>query len=374
MLNALVVGAGPAGLATSRELTRRGIAHAVVERGETVGHTWANLYDGLVLHTGRHLSALPGMPFPPGTPLFPTRCDFIAYLHRYAARFEVPLTPATEVTSAFREGDGWTLRTTAGTTIRTRAVVMATGILSNPHVPVIPGRDRYSGRVMHSVEYRRPDPFAGSRVLVVGAGNSAGELAAELAGSGADVTLAVRSGARVVPRELFGIPIQYFAVALAPFPQPVQRLVQRLTSRVSELARGRSPLPRPRERRCSDVPLIGWSLLDGIRRGAIALKPGLARFTGSGAAFTDGTAGRFDIVVLATGYRAALGPVRDCIAIDACGFASRRRRVISTDQPDLYFVGHTYDTRGALLNIGRDARRAAAEIARRARAGRGAPL
>ena len=81
-----MIGAGPAGLASSRELTRAGIRHLVLERGETIGHTWVHLYDGLVLHTGKHLSALPGMPFPSSTPLFPSRENFGASTVRTESR------------------------------------------------------------------------------------------------------------------------------------------------------------------------------------------------------------------------------------------------------------------------------------------------
>ena len=94
----IVVGAGPAGLATSRELTRAGVDHCVLERGDQLGHTWANLYDSLVLHTGRHLSALPGLAFPSGTPLFPARRDFLDYLHRYASTFSLPIETSSDVT------------------------------------------------------------------------------------------------------------------------------------------------------------------------------------------------------------------------------------------------------------------------------------
>jgi putative flavoprotein involved in K+ transport len=103
---AVVVGAGPAGLATSYELTRAGIDHVVLERGDAIGHTWANLYDGLVLHTGKHLSALPGMPFPRSTPLFPTRSDFLGYLNRYARTFRLPIETGADVTSADRDHAG----------------------------------------------------------------------------------------------------------------------------------------------------------------------------------------------------------------------------------------------------------------------------
>ena len=363
-LDAIVVGAGPAGLATSRELSRAGVDHRVLERGPSVGHTWAHLYDSLVLHTGKHLSALPGMPFPRATPLFPTRRDFLGYLDRYADAFRVPLLPNARVTSARREHSGWVVRTEDGVERRASAVVFATGIVANPRIPSIPGVDRFTGPIIHSVEYRRPDPFRDQHVLVVGAGNSAGEIAAELAAAGVRVTLAVRSGARVVPRELFGVPIQYLAVALSPLPRAAQQAIQCVTARLGEVVRGPSPLPPPPPARCSDVPLIGFYLADALRAGAIGLKRGIAAFADTGVRFEDGSVEPFDSAILATGYTAAVQPLGDSIRLDQCGFALRRDRVASADLAGLYFVGHNYDTRGGLRNIAQDARIAANLISR----------
>ncbi|MEO8075037.1 MAG: NAD(P)/FAD-dependent oxidoreductase [Acidobacteriota bacterium] len=363
--DALIIGAGPSGLATSRELSRAGVAHRVLERGSWVGHTWANLYDGLVLHTGKHFSALPGMAFSRSTPLFPPRRDFVAYLHRYAEHFRIPVDAGTEVAGLERVGDGWLVRTSQGAELRARSVVVATGIVSSPRVAEIAQRDRFRGRVFHSADYRRPDAFAGQRVLVVGAGNSSGEIAAELSAAGAQVTVAIRSGARVVPLRLFGIPIQYLAVAMSVLPRPLQRGIQAATGRMSEVARGGRVLPAPSDSPCSNVPLIGFHLADAVRAGTIRLRGGVAAFTASGVQFSDGSAEPFDQVILATGYTAALGPLGDLIRRDPCGFAARHHRVVSADQPDLYFVGHNYDTRGALMNIARDARLAARLIAGR---------
>lgn len=362
-----VIGAGPAGLATSRELRRAGVPHVVFERGAAVGHTWANLYDGLVLHTGKHLSSLPGLPFPSSTPLFPTRQDFLDYLRRYAERFQLPIRTGADVVRMTRNGTGWSVRTAAGENVRARAVVMATGIVSNPYIPDIPHADRFGGPIVHSVEYRRPAGYQGQRVLVVGAGNSAGEISVELAQAGALVTVSVRSGARVVPLRLLGIPIQYIAAPLSRLPLRVQRRIAEMIARVSEVARGPAVLPRPVDNNCPDVPLIGFHLVDAVRAGAIRVKPGITEFTATGVRFVDGSEEAFARVILATGYKAALGPVGDLVRVDDCGFAERQRRVVSANQPDLYFVGHNYDVRGGLRNIALDARRAARMIAARSR-------
>ncbi len=361
-IDAIVIGAGPAGLASSHALVLEGIQHTVLERGPDIGHTWANLYDSLVLHTGRHLSALPGLTFPAGTPLFPSRLDFLDYLKRYAATFRLPVETGVDVTRITRANGHWVVHPDAGAPREARALIVATGIVANPYVPELPGLGDARCRVIHSVAYRRPEDAPGDRVLVAGTGNSAGEIAAELAARGTKVTLSVRTGATIVPRDIFGLPVHYLAVALSPLPPAVQRFAARRVSALSGLVRGKAPLPPAAITACPKIPLIGLHLSDAIRAGQVLIRPAVAGFAGDQVCFRDGSRDAFDVVILATGYRAALGPIRDLIRLDECGFASRRDQVTSADQPGVFFVGHTYRMSGAIFNIGRDARRAASAI------------
>ena len=361
--DAIVIGGGPAGLATSRELRRRGVDHLVLERGDRIGYTWSNLYESLVLHTGKHMSSLPGLPFARGTPLFPSRLDFLNYLDAYVRAFELPVETGAAVETIERRDRGWQVRTADGRVLRTRAVTVATGIVSNPAIPAIPGAEGYRGQLLHSAAYRRAQPFTGQRVLVVGAGNSAGEIAAELAASGARATVAVRSGANVVPRDLLGVPIQYFANLIAVLPRDAQRAIAGAMTRVSQRVRGPSVLPARVGDRCSDVPLIGFHLVDAVKAGTVRLAGAIAAFTAGGVHFSDGRTEDFDSVIMATGYRPALALLGSHARLDACGFALRRDRVTSATEPDLYFVGHNYDLRGALRNIALDGPLAARRIA-----------
>ena len=360
-LDALVVGAGPAGLATSRELSRRGVSHRVLEKGDVVGHVWANLYDSLTLHTGRHMSHLPGRRFQAGTPLFPPRAVFVEYLHEYARAFRVPVETNVEVTRLARDGGEWVAATTAGD-IRARTVVLTTGIVSNPRRPALPGIDAYRGALMHSSAYHRPAAFAGQRVLVIGVGNSGGEIASELARHGAHVTVAVRSGANVVPREIAGVPVQYLSFLLRKLPRAAQRRVAAWVQRMGERRRGPPVLPRPAHSALDAIPLIGFNLVDAIREGLVAVRPGIERVTEHGVRFTDGREEPFDTIIAATGFRAAVQPLGDLVQLDDRGFGSRTDRVVSTDQPNLFYVGHNYDSTGGLMNIARDAPLAAAQV------------
>ena len=361
-LPALVVGGGPAGLATSAELCRRGVEHRLLERGERVGASWAKLYDSLRLHTGKHLSHLPGMRFGDRVPLFPTRDMLLEYLERYVERFSLPVDTGREALAVTLAGETWRVETNRGA-LAARHLVVATGIMSTPVVPELPGRERYSGRVLHAIDYRRPAPYRGQRVLVVGSGNSAGEIAAELAAEGVAVTLAVRSGARVVPLTLFGLPIQYCAWPLAFLPRGVQRACLRGMSALGEWRRGPAMLPPGEETHCPDVPLIGLRLEEALRSGRIERRPALAGFGDQTVRFADGGEERFDAVILATGYRATLGFLGELGARDDCGFARRADRVASAVAQRLWFVGQNYDNRGGLYNIRLDARAVAKRIA-----------
>jgi cation diffusion facilitator CzcD-associated flavoprotein CzcO len=308
------------------------------------------------------------MSFDRRVPLFPSRRDFIAYLHRYAEAFELPIETGRTVTAIERRNDEWMVRTDRGD-ITARDVVVATGIITSPRLPVIPGRERFHGRVMHSVEYRRPAGFAGRRVLVVGVGNSGGEIASELANAGARLTIAVRSGANVVPREIAGIPIQYLAFAMRALPKRARTVIIGLVGKITELRRGKPVLPRPAYGPLDAIPLIGFHLEDSIRAGKVTVRGGVMALTETGARFMDGVEEPFDDVILATGFAAALAPLGDLVRTDAKGFALRADRVTSADQPHLYFVGHSYDSTGALYNIKRDSALAAERIAASARRG-----
>ncbi|MDP9195067.1 MAG: NAD(P)/FAD-dependent oxidoreductase [Acidobacteriota bacterium] len=359
-LQAVVIGAGPAGLATSHELQKRGVEHVVIERGN-VAESWSRLYDSLTLHTGKHMSHLPGMRYPRGTKLFLSRDTFLEYLHEYRRRFALPIASGTEVTSLERSGDGWRV-TANGETIAADAVVVASGIISNPRVPKIPGLEEFRGEVRHSITYRRPDEVRGKRVLVVGAGNSAGEIASELGREGIDTTVAVRSGANVVPLQILGIPIQYLAWVIRSLPKPAREVIVTAMRKVTELRNGPPVLPRPAVGPLDAIPLIGFRLVDAIRDGSVKLRGGVERMTPTGVQFADGSEEPFDVVLLATGFRAAIGFLGPLVRTDDRGFGMRRDRVVSVDQPNLYFVGHNYDATGGLTNIRRDAPLAAQAV------------
>ena len=311
-VHAAIVGAGPAGLAVSACLRQASVEHVLLEREPAVASTWRRHYDRLHLHTDRRRSCLPGAPFPPGTPRYPSREDVVAYLERYAAERAAPARLGEEVRAARRAWDGWDVETSRGRLLA-RHLVVATGLNGEAVEPTWPGLDAFPGEVLHSGRYRNGDAWRGRDVLVVGLGNSGGEIAIDLHEHGARPALSVRGPVCVIPRDVLGLPILALAVPLSRLPP---RLADALSRPLVRLALGdpaRAGLPRPRAgpmeqiARRGRVPLIDVGTVALLRAGAIRLFPALARFDGAEARFVGGRAARFDAVVLATGFRPRLG-------------------------------------------------------------------
>src|SRR2546426_7613810 len=287
------------------------------------------------------MSSLPGMPFPRSAPLFVPRREFLDYLRRYAERFELPIDTGRDAERIARTDGTWTTHTSRGV-LTAHIVVVATGIVANPKTPQFPGQERFAGRIAHSVAYRRPDGYAGRRVLVVGVGNSGAEIGSEIARAGGKVTVAVRSGANVVPLTLAGLPIQYVSYWVRKLPRRVQGGALALVRLPPELRRGKPVLPRPAHSPLDEIPVIGFHLVDAIAQGLIDVRVGVAELTADGARFTDGTSGRFDEIILATGFGAALGALGGLVQGGHKGFPPPRGRGVGPDHPRPFFVGHDH--------------------------------
>ncbi len=317
--DAIVIGAGPAGLAAAAALGERGLDAVILEKAETVGAVWRRHYDRLRLHTDRSHSALPGLPMPRTYGRYPSRLDVIDYLERYASRFALQPIFGTDVRSIRRDGTLW--RADAGDRIfAAPAVVVATGWADFPYSPSWPGLDTFGGEVLHSSAYRNPDRFHGQRVLVVGFGNSGGEIALDVAQADIEVAMSVRGPVSILPRELLGVPILAWAIAEQKLPT---RVADALNAPAIRLAVG--PIeklglkraakgPRRMIEEDGRVPLLDVGTLALIRRGRIAVRPDIESLSPETVAFADGRVEPFDAIVLATGFRPDLSALLPDVA------------------------------------------------------------
>jgi len=350
-----VIGSGPAGLAVAACLKTRGIGCEILERGSAVGARWRLHYDRLHLHTTAAHSALPHLAFPRGTPRYPSRDQVIAYLEQYAQHFALAPRFCQDVQRVQARNGVWEAMT-AACMYRSHHIVIATGYAAVPNVPNWPGLALFRGSILHSSEYRRAEPFRDQDVLVVGLGNSGGEIAIDLFEHGARVAIAVRGAVNIVPRDIFGVPVLSLAIALSPLPSA---LADALAAPLIHLALGNTdrlglkPLeigPVQQIRTRGQIPLVDIGTVDLLRRGHLQLLGGIRELTAGEVVFDDGRSRRFDALLLATGFRPRLERF-----LEPGDSAARA--------PGLHFCGFKVTPTGMFREIGIEAERIARRVA-----------
>lgn len=370
MKDVVVIGAGPAGLALGACLKAEGLDPLLLEREQTVGSAWRRHYKRLALHTDKARSSLPIYHLPKDAPRYVPREQVVDYLDRYADHFGLCPRFGAEVAKAVPVNRGWQVMLADGEPIETRALVFATGVSETPYFASWPGLESFPGPILHSRGYRVPEDLPGQRVLVVGFGNSGGELAIDLCEAGRDVEIAVRNPVNLLPKELFGRPIGNWEVLQRIFPY---RVADAITAPILRLKMGdyaryglrKSPKgPIAQVREDGRIPLIDLGTLMLIRRGRIKVRPGLARFDGQMVTFEDGTQARYDAILLATGYSVDLRPILGELpgVLDDTG-----RPLLSGEEltPGLWFCSYHTVPNGQLKEISRQAPKIAKAVAAR---------
>jgi cation diffusion facilitator CzcD-associated flavoprotein CzcO len=362
----IVIGAGPAGLASAAALRRRGVAALVLDKSDKVASSWRGRYDRLRLNSSRPFSKLPGARYPRGTGMFPSRDELIRYFEAYAQRNQVDVRHGAQVERIDREGDELVVRKTDGD-LRATQVIVATGYAHTPHLPAWPGRERFGGRLLHSSDYRNADELRDTDVLVAGSGCSGMEIAYDVATSGAKrVRLAVRTPPNLLLRDPAGPVLGLLFLKLPTrLSDAVLRKVQ--LSKFGDLSEYGLPLPDEgtfsRLKRLGVAPsIVDKEVVEAIKDGRIEIVAGIRSLDEAGVELDDDTRVEPDAVIAATGYRSGLEPL-----VGHLGVLNERGLPAVTDgrpvAPGLRFVG--YVPRPAQLGLlGGEARRAAGGIAR----------
>ena len=365
--NTIIIGAGAAGLATAACLKQAGIPNIVLEQSNKVGATWRKHYDRLHLHTDKRNSQLPFAPMPKDYPRYPSRDQVVAYLEDYANHFELDVLFDQHVTSAKRIDGQWQVQ--AGNTFYTAPnLVVACGYSRHPLRPEWPGMKTFPGRIIHSSEYKNGIEFKGQRVLVVGFGNSGGEIAIDLHEHGAISHVAVRSAVNVIPKEIAGIPFLNFAIPQNSLPAwladainaPIVRI---LIGDITKYGLRKLPYgPVAQTRKDNQIPLIDIGTMKLIREGHVKVYPGLESFSGNRIRFEGGKKAEFDAVVLATGYHPQ---VNDFLENASSAF-DEGGTPLSTGKespvPGLFFCGFYISPTGMLREIAIEAKQISAII------------
>ncbi len=366
--NTLIIGASAAGLAVAACLQEQRVPFILLEKSSQVGAAWRNHYDRLHLHTDRAHSQLPHLPMPKSFAKYPARTDVVTYLEEYARRFGLEPRFGQEVTAVRPQNGGWQAETADGR-YQAQNVVVATGYTRVPHLPSWPGQELFTGSISHSSAYKNGKPYAGQRVLVVGFGNSAGEIAIDLVENGAaEVGMAVRHPVNVIPRDYLGIPILTIGIVMGKIPPKVADLlaIPMLKTSIGDLTKYGLPKlpygPNVQIRQDRQIPILDIGTVKLIKDGRIHIHPGLAQFNENGVVFTNGAIKPFDAIILGTGYR----PQVNEFLQGAAGVLNEDGAPQSSGQetaPGLYFCGFYISPTGMLREIGIEARQISAHIA-----------
>ena len=371
----LVVGAGPAGLAVAACLKQRGIDTVVLDRGESAGDSWRARYERLHLHTPRVQSSLPGHRIPASFGRWVAKDDMAEYVRDYARRHAIAPRFRTEVRRVEHDGTQWAAHLDGGP-VTARQIVIATGYSHSPVRPDWPGQEGFTGEIVHASAYRSAAPYVGRSVLVVGAGNTGAEIAADLAERGAtDVRLSIRTPPNIIPRQLGPVPTTLLAIAMEYSPawlvDPLNRFLQRTV--LGDLTRYGMPAPRSgvvaQARATGVTPTIDVGLVAALRAGLISPVAAVDRFEAAEVVLIDGTRFAPDAVIAATGYTTGLTSL-----VGHLGVLDERGNPLITGRrslpivPGLRFVGLSNPLKGQLFQIRLDARATARTIAKELRA------
>ncbi len=312
---AIVAGAGPAGLAAAAVLKRRGFDVLVIERGPAVAMRWRVRYEGLRLNTMRVFSTLPGYRWERRAGRYPRREDLVGYLERYAAHHGLDIRFGTELRRVERGDDaGWRLET-SGAPLVARYAVVATGYDAVPSMPDWPGRAGFAGELIHASEFRAAAHYAGTDVLIVGAGNTGIDIAGHLLDAGARVTVAMRTPPNIFPRDWGPIPLQPLAIVGEHQPAKISDAIGFLLQRGIYGDLARYGIPRAPEgyeskfRRRLVGPAVDDGFVDALKAGRARVTATIEHFDRSEVVLADQTRLTPDTVICATGYGRGLEPI-----------------------------------------------------------------
>jgi hypothetical protein len=311
-----VIGAGISGLTAGKMLNDYGVPYTCFEASDRVGGNWAfrnpnghsSAYRSLHIDTSKHRLSFKDFPMPDDYPDFPHHTQIKAYLDAYADAFD--LRDHIEFENGIQharhlDGGGWELLTQSGETRQVDLLVVANGHHWDPRTADFPGE--FTGETIHSHHYidpTEPLDLKGKRILVVGLGNSAADIAVELSSKSLQntVTLSTRSSAWIVPKYVYGLPADKYFVTSPHVPLHWQRwLLQKM-----QFMTGSNPelygLPAPNHKFFEAHPTQSVELPLRLGSGDITPKTNVTLLDGSTVHFEDGTSDDFDAIIYATGY------------------------------------------------------------------------
>ncbi|MGI9155166.1 MAG: flavin-containing monooxygenase [Marmoricola sp.] len=353
-----VIGAGSSGITAAQVLAGRGVDFDCFEAGSSIGGNWrydndnemSSAYESLHINTSRQMMAYRALPMPETLPDYPSHWQIAEYFDAFVDHFGLRerIRFRTEVVKVEPLGPRRfqvTVRERGADSTETHeydAVLVANGHHWKPRWPEpgYPGAETFPGEQLHAHYYRTSDVLRGKRVLVLGIGNSACDIAVESSRVARTTVLAMRRGAHIVPKFMFGVPTDHLTDSpLARGPFRLQQLGMRALIRLSQGKVTDYGLPEPDHRVLEAHPTVSQDLLNRLGHGDIVVRPNIERIDGSTVCFTDETSGDFDLVVYCTGYQVSFPFLDEQVVRAHDNHVDLYRRVVDPEHPGLYFLG-----------------------------------
>ncbi len=367
----LIVGASVSGLACAGALAKARLEYTIIEKSGEVATPWRNHYDRLHLHTSKNLSTLPYKKFPASAPLYPDRLEVVVYLDSYQKEFNIAPLFHTEAKSIRKENGYW-ITETNNDIFQSENIIMATGPFGKPRTIAFKGMETFPGKIIHSSQYKTGKIFKGQKVLVVGFGNSACEIALDLHEQGALPSLSVRSAVNVLPRDIFGIPILQLGLLFASLPPAFADklnapLLKAITGDIKKLGLKKLPYgPLEQIQKHQSVPLLDIGTLKLIKDGNCKVFDGIEKIVGNTVYFSNGEKDVFEHIVAAIGFdkNFEAGMLQtDKSRFEDLNSPVNKQQYFGKD--GLYFCGFYVSPNGQIREIASDAKKIAAGIAKR---------
>jgi putative flavoprotein involved in K+ transport len=338
----IVVGGGQSGLAAARALRELRMPTVILEASDRPTGSWPRYYDSLRVFSPAGYSSMPGMPFPGAPDHYPGRDEVTDYLERYAARLDVEIQTSTRVETIRKDGRRFLVLTGDGRSLPASGIVAASGSFSNPYRPNFPGQESFTGELSHAADYRKPTPYSDKRVVVVGAGDSAAQIANELAPV-ATVTIASRHPLRFIPQQLGGHDVHYWFRETGFDLLPAVWLSKIIGGSVV-------------------TDSVGFE--QTLAEGRVDRRPMFVALDGGRVVWSDGQREPVDAIILATGYRPSLHYLRELGGLDEHA-APRHVGGVSSTHVGLVYVGLEFQRSYAsntLRGVSEDAREVIAPL------------